>query len=225
MVRSTASTSVKGRLEHQLYEQKLTFAGVDEVGRGCLAGPVHAGCVILDWLRLRGLSASDLALIRDSKQLSAKQRAAIVPVIKSVCKTYAVASASVAEIDQLGILPACFLAMRRAIVDCGQVDIVLVDGKLKIPGYQGDQQAIIKGDALTFSIAAASILAKTARDELMHRMADIYPGYGFDAHVGYGTKAHIDSIGTLGICDLHRTSFAPIRRHSESFKISAGSPG
>ncbi|MBM4251244.1 MAG: ribonuclease HII [Deltaproteobacteria bacterium] len=225
MARSSAPTSAKGRLERQLFEQNLSFAGVDEVGRGCLAGPVYAGCAVLDWARLIKLPASDLALIRDSKQLSPKQRASITPVIQAVCKKFSVASASVVEIDRLGILPACFLAMRRAIAQCGEVDLVLVDGKLPIPGYEGEQMAIVKGDATTFSIAAASILAKTARDHFMQEMADIYPGYGFAAHVGYGTKAHIGSIGALGICELHRTSFAPIRQYRENKSLCTGGSG
>lgn len=225
MARSSAQTSVKGRLERQLFEQNLSFAGVDEVGRGCLAGPVYAGCVVLDWALLTKLPASDLALIRDSKQLSSKQRVSIKPVIEGICKKFSVASASVVEIDRLGILASCFLAMRRAIAQCGRVDLVLVDGKLPIPGYDGDQTAIVKGDAITFSIAAASILAKTARDQLMQEMADIYPGYGFSAHVGYGTKAHLDSIEALGICELHRTSFAPIRQYRENNPLCTGSSG
>ncbi len=225
MVQTYASNGIKGRLEQRLHNRNLSFAGVDEVGRGCLAGPVFAGCVVLDWTSLKGLDCSELSLIRDSKQLSSKQRAAIAPVIKKISKSWSTASATVAEIDKIGILPACFLAMRRAIASCGQVDLVLVDGKLSIPGYVGDQKTIVKGDSYTFSIAAASILAKTARDELMRQMADIYPGYGFAAHVGYGTKAHLDSIAALGICDLHRTSFAPIRRQCEISQISASNPG
>ena len=220
MAGASAPQQARGRLERQLISQGLLFAGVDEVGRGCLAGPLHAGCVVLDWTCLRKLPTSTRNLIRDSKQLSAAQRQRILPVIKGISLGHHVASASVEEINELGIVASCFLAMRRAIAGCGAFDVLLVDGKLRISGYEGRQETIIKGDYYCFSIAAASILAKTTRDQFMRQQALVFPNYGFDAHVGYGTKAHFASISKLGICELHRKTFAPIRNHIEATKSS-----
>ena len=208
----------RGRIERRLLSQGLLFAGVDEVGRGCLAGPLHAGCVVLDWSRLCKLPSSTRSLIRDSKQLSVTQRERILPVIQNISLGHHVASASVEEINELGIVAACFLAMRRAIAGCGAFDVLLVDGKLRISGYDGRQETIVKGDYYCFSIAAASILAKTTRDQFMRQQALVFPDYGFDAHVGYGTRAHFASISKLGICELHRKTFAPIRNHIEAAK-------
>jgi len=218
MAGANAPQRDRGRIERRLLSQGLLFAGVDEVGRGCLAGPLHAGCVVLDWSRLRKLPSSTRSLIRDSKQLSATQRERILPVIEDISLGRHVASASVEEINELGIVAACFLAMRRAIAGCGAFDVLLVDGKLRISGYDGRQETIVKGDYYCFSIAAASILAKTTRDQFMRQQALVFPNYGFDAHVGYGTKAHFASISKLGICELHRKTFAPIRNHIEAAK-------
>lgn len=203
---------VKGRLERELLAEGRVFLGVDEVGRGCLAGPVFSACAILDFGRLKALKPAVRALIRDSKQLSTQQRQAIVPVLEKICAEWYVASASVGEIERLGIVQATFLSMRRAIGCVKRTyDVVLVDGKLRISGHEGEQRTIVKGDSLCFSIAAASILAKEARDDYMRFQATKYPAYGFDAHVGYATKQHMDMIEEHGICALHRRNFEPIR--------------
>jgi ribonuclease HII len=204
----------RGRLERQLLAGGTRVAGVDEVGRGCLAGPIYAACAVVDFAQLRKLKSTERQLIRDSKQLSHQQRAAIVPVLQTICPVWEIASASVEEIERLGIAPANFLAMRRALTVCREAfDLLLVDGKWKIPGWDGDQQTVIKGDSLCYSIAAASILAKEARDAYMREQAQLYPQYGFEAHVGYGTRQHLAMIEQHGICPLHRKTFEPIRAY------------
>ena len=209
-----ALSRARGRLERSLLQSGMCLAGVDEVGRGCLAGPVHAGCAISDWHKFKRLPSKRRQLVRDSKQLTAKQRAELVPHLFDLCLEWQVASASAKEIDRLGIVAATFLAMRRAISGCKTpIDMLLIDGKWPLAGYTGSQQAVIKGDFLCYSIAAASILAKEARDQYMHEQASLFPAYGFASHVGYGTKLHLAMIEQYGICPLHRTSFAPIKPH------------
>ena len=207
----------RGDIERELSGRGLRLAGVDEVGRGCLAGPVHAACAVLDYDALAALEAREPklhALIRDSKTLSGKQRALIVPTIMGVVKRSAVASASVSEIETFGIGNAIFLAMRRALEQCvGDYDMALVDGNRPIVDFAIPQQTVVSGDALCFSIAAASILAKEARDTLMREEGKAHSAYGFEDHVGYGTKAHIEAIERHGICRLHRRNFAPITDH------------
>jgi ribonuclease HII len=173
---------------------------------------VYAGCAIMDFKRLKALKKQDRDLVRDSKQLSPQQRAYVVPILEKICTEWYVASASVQEIERIGIVQACFVAMRRAL-SCVKrsFDLVLIDGKQKIGGHDGEQMAVIKGDFLCYSIAAASILAKEARDDYMRFQATKYPEYGFDAHVGYATKQHMDSIAKHGVCALHRRNFEPIR--------------
>ena len=178
--------------------------GIDEAGRGPLAGPVVAAAVILDPARrIEGL--------RDSKVLSPARREELSERIRERCIAFAVAEATVEEIDGLNILQASLLAMRRA-VDALPVapDYALVDGnqmpRLAIPG-----RAIVSGDAVEPAISAASILAKTARDALMRAFDALHPGYGFARHMGYGTPEHLDCLQRLGPCPLHRRSFAPVR--------------
>ncbi len=182
-------------------------AGVDEVGRGSLFGPVVAAAVILSpeaaaTLRDRG--------VRDSKQLSAAKRQALVEPIQTLAIAYGVAEASVEEIDRLNILGATFLAMRRAI-DLLQPppDRCLVDGNRAIPDLPYPQETLIQGDRQSVAIAAASILAKVARDAQIIQLADRYPGYDLAANKGYGTAAHRAALQTLGPTVLHRRSFAP----------------
>ena len=220
-----ALARARGRLERQLLADGLLVAGVDEVGRGCLAGPVYAASAILDFAKVKRLKKAQRDLLRDSKQLSHAQRAAMVPVIRDVCLDWQVASASVEEIDEIGILQACFLAMRRCLGVCGvPFDLLLVDGKLPVAGYAGRQQTVVKGDSLCFSIAAASILAKETRDEHMREQAGVFPGYGFEQHVGYGTAQHLAKIAKHGVCRLHRRSFEPIRERLERSRGEAGAP-
>lgn len=182
----------------------MIIAGTDEVGRGPLAGPVTAAAVILpERYELLGLT--------DSKKLSEKKRDALYEQIKTQAIAWAVAEASVEEIDRLNILQASLLAMRRAVeaLSC-QPDKVLVDGhmtlKFKIPN-----EAIIGGDLTVPVISAASIMAKVTRDRLMLELDKMYPEYGFKGHKGYPTKVHLSAIKAYGPCPIHRMSFAPLK--------------
>jgi ribonuclease HII len=180
------------------------ICGIDEAGRGPLAGPVVAAAVILDpGRRINGL--------RDSKVLPAARREVLAERIRERAIAWAVAEASVDEIDSINILQASLLAMRRAVEQLKvPAQYALVDGnqmpRLLIPG-----RAIVAGDALEPAISAASILAKTARDAMMRAFDVEFPGYGFAQHVGYATPDHLDCLQRLGPCPLHRRSFAPVR--------------
>jgi ribonuclease HII len=182
----------------------LLICGVDEAGRGPLAGPVSAAAVILDDSRpIEGLA--------DSKKLSEKQRDKLAPIIRERALAWAVAYAEVEEIDRLNILQATLLAMKRAVLALPvQPQQVLVDG-LYCPQTGIPSQAIVKGDSKVAAISAASILAKTARDELMLRLHDQYPQYGFDGHKGYPTAVHLAALREHGVSDVHRRSFRPVR--------------
>ncbi len=208
-----AEPSQKGVIEKLWLEQGLIPAGVDEVGRGCIAGPVVAACVILDYSKLESLDTRTKSKIRDSKTLSAKQRAELIDLIEEISLSSALGVASEREIEQIGILKATFIAMNRAIESLETVrpDILLVDGNQRIANQTIKQQTIVKGDSLCFAIAAASIIAKEHRDQFMHKQAAVHPHWGFDRHVGYGTSEHIAAINSHGICNLHRRNFAPIR--------------
>ncbi len=180
------------------------IAGVDEAGRGPLAGPVVAAAVILDPQR-------PIVGLNDSKKLSAKKRAQLYQEICEKALSFAIAEASISEIDTLNILQASLLAMQRAVAKLGiQPDKILVDGTF-CPEVSMASEAIIQGDRLVPAISAASILAKVYRDQVMNQLADIYPGYGFKDHAGYGTKKHLDALKTLGITPIHRKTFAPIK--------------
>jgi ribonuclease HII len=178
-------------------------AGVDEVGRGPLAGPVTAAAVILDPQSIpQGLN--------DSKKLTARRRAEIADDIWLMAQV-AVAHASVAEIDELNILRASHLAMQRAIDELPQrPDHVLIDGNMIPRGLKISAQTIVKGDARSLSIAAASIVAKVARDRIMCALAADFPGYGWDSNAGYPSKAHKMALQSLGVTPHHRRSFKPV---------------
>lgn len=182
------------------------ICGVDEAGRGPWAGPVTAAAVILDPTRpISGLT--------DSKKISEKKRFALEPEIKEKVAHWCVAHAQPQEIDRLNIREATFLAMQRAIAGLGIVPTrILIDGNALPKALPGPAEAIIKGDLKEPAISAASILAKTERDRLMVAYCEAYPGYGFSGHKGYGTAAHAEALGRLGPCQIHRTSFAPVRR-------------
>jgi ribonuclease HII len=182
------------------------ICGVDEVGRGPLAGPVLACAAILDPARL----PRDLLLrLDDSKKLSAKARAEIALALREVA-IFAIAEASVPEIDDINILRASHLAMRRAVAALAQKPThALVDGNLA-PGLACNTTCVIQGDAKSLSIAAASILAKVERDKIMSRLAETHTVYGWERNAGYGTAAHLDAIRTHGITPHHRRSFRPI---------------
>lgn len=183
----------------------MLICGVDEAGRGPLAGPVYAAAVILDPARpIEGLN--------DSKKLSEKKRDALAPLIKQQALAWAVAEASVAEIDELNILRATLLAMKRA-VEALQItpQEVLVDG-LYCPDTGLASRAIVKGDSSVAEIAAASILAKTERDAVMLALHERHPQYGFDGHKGYPTAAHLAALRQHGVSCEHRRSFGPVRK-------------
>mgnify|MGYP003955611501 CR=1 FL=1 len=181
------------------------IAGVDEVGRGSLFGPVFAGAVILHDSAVIALTQAGLA---DSKALSARKRARLVPLIEQASSSFALGQASAREIDSIGIRVATERAMIRALDRLPQpLDLVLVDGALPIRLWEGPQLTIIKGDSKCPSISAASILAKEARDKLIKRLANTYSGYGLERHVGYGTLLHRQAIAKCGPTPLHRRSF------------------
>jgi ribonuclease HII len=178
--------------------------GVDEAGRGPWAGPVSAAAVILNPRRIpKGLN--------DSKMLTAKAREALEVEIMAKAVAYAVGFASVAEIAELNILHATGLAMRRAVEALSvKPAIALVDGNYRFP-LPCEVKTVVKGDTLSCSIAAASILAKVARDRLMRELDGLYPGYGFASHKGYHAEIHVQALRTLGPCPEHRLSWAPVR--------------
>ncbi|RZM83047.1 ribonuclease HII [Leptolyngbya iicbica LK] len=181
------------------------IAGVDEVGRGALFGPVVAGAVILD-----ASTSADLATlgVTDSKRLTAPRREALVPQIKSQARAYALGLATVHEIDRLNILQASLLAMRRAICRLSVApELCLVDGNQRIPDLAVPQQTVVKGDQVDVAIAAASILAKVWRDALIVRLDRRYPGYDLASNKGYGSARHREAIARLGRSPQHRQSF------------------
>ncbi|MDO4637859.1 MAG: ribonuclease HII [Lautropia sp.] len=181
-------------------------AGVDEAGRGPLAGPVVAAAVILS-------PEQPIDGLRDSKKLTARRRAMLAEIIRNRALAFAVASASVEEIDRLNILQATMLAMTRAVNGLQPPPRrVRIDGN-RAPRLAAMQvETVIGGDRQDAAIAAASILAKTVRDQLMAQYASQFPAYGFDRHAGYGTAAHLAALRAHGPCEIHRRSFAPVAR-------------
>ena len=177
-----------------------TICGVDEAGRGPLAGPVCAAAVILPPnLEIPGLT--------DSKKLSDKKRRELFPVIQEQAVAYGIGSASEQEIDEINILQATFLAMRRALAQLTVTpDLVLIDGNRETD-FGLPVKTVVKGDSLSANIAAASVLAKVSRDDWMLEMAKQYPEYGFEIHKGYPTRAHYDALRAHGPCPIHRMSF------------------
>ena len=189
------------QFEHE-YAKKgyKVIAGMDEAGRGPLAGPVCAAAVILP-------ENTIIDGVNDSKKLSEKKREALFDVIKSSARSYCIAYATVEEIESMNILNATMLAMKRAVEGLDvKADYAMIDGN-RLPDLNIDSEFIIKGDAKSMSIAAASILAKVSRDRLLCEYAKEYPEYQFDKHKGYGTKAHIEALKKYGPCPYHRMSF------------------
>lgn len=207
-------------LERELHRQGYEYvAGLDEVGRGCLAGPVAAGAVILP----QNPSKRLFELTRDSKQLSAAQRETAYEVITQSALSHAVGWTSPAEIDSIGIVPSVRRAMRRALRKLRPVaDYLLIDA-IPLPSSGLPQKSIIRGDSKSLSIAAASIVAKVERDRYMVSLAGRYQSYGFEAHKGYGTRRHLEAVAEFGPCHAHRMSFAPVRR--EARRVQPLSPG
>lgn len=186
----------------------LRVAGIDEAGRGALAGPVFAAAVVLPADRT---IARALRSVDDSKRLAPAEREACAAAIHECCAGWGVGWASAAEIDAFGIVPATRLAVRRALLDLDPFpDHLLVD-YLPLPDVPVPQTSLVKGDMRSLSIAAASILAKTARDAEMGRLAELHPGYGWRANMGYGTAGHLAALDDLGPSPVHRTTFAPIK--------------
>ncbi len=182
------------------YADNQYICGVDEVGRGPFAGPVMAGAVILP-------RDCEILYLNDSKKLSAKRREALYEEIKEKAVAYAVARVEPERIDEINILQATYEAMKEAVEKLAPApDIILVDA-VTIPGIDTAQEPIIKGDARSVSIAAASVLAKVERDRVMMEYAEEYPGYGFETNMGYGTREHRDALKTLGPTPIHRRTF------------------
>lgn len=194
-------------------EVKGVVAGVDEAGRGPWVGPVVAGCAVFlsrevdEWL---------LANLNDSKKIAKKKREKLYELILAEAAKgnmlIGVGEASAREIDEVNILNATFLAMKRAVDNAGVFpDMVLVDGNREPRGIEFPVKAVVKGDAKSYSVSAASILAKVYRDRLMENMAKIYQGYGFEKNAGYGTKEHIAGLRKFGVTPEHRRSYAPVK--------------
>ena len=188
-------------IENARYSDEIrVICGVDEAGRGPLAGPVYAAAVILP----RGLHIDGL---NDSKKLTEKKRAELFDVIPAQALAYGIGSADEKEIDEINILQATFLAMRRAIEAMPvRPDLALIDGN-RDSDFGVSSETVVKGDSLSANIAAASILAKVTRDRVMERYAAEYPQYGFEVHKGYGTKRHYEALRQYGPCPIHRQSF------------------
>lgn len=188
-------------IEEELYAKGYTaICGVDEAGRGPLAGPVCAAAVILPPnMIIPGLD--------DSKKLSDKRRRELMPIIKDNAVAYGIGFASQEEIDEINILQATFLAMERALLQiAGKADFALIDGNRE-KDFGLPVRTVVKGDSLSANIAAASVLAKVTRDDLMEELAKQYPQYGFEIHKGYGTKAHYEALRTYGHSPIHRLTF------------------
>ena len=187
-------------------------AGLDEVGRGPIAGPVLAAVAILRtkprgrWVRM----------VRDSKMLTARQREQVMPYLEEAALALEVGSCSAGEIDSLGIVSATRLAMMRAVDALPLHPTFLLLDALTLPDLPIPQKAIVKGDSLCLSIAAASIVAKVNRDRIMRELDDLYPGYGFADHKGYATSRHLANLRRLGPSPIHRYSFAPVRECARS---------
>jgi ribonuclease HII len=186
--------------DRELRKQYPVICGVDEAGRGPLAGDVYAAAVVLDDQTL-------IDYLNDSKKISAKRREELFDTIREKARAYCIATASVEEIDRINILNAAMHAMKRAVEGLGLMpDLALIDGN-KLPDISCPAQYVIKGDATSASIAAASVLAKVARDRYMEELAQKYPQYGFEQHKGYGTKQHYAALEEFGVSDVHRRTF------------------
>lgn len=186
--------------DRELRKKYPVVCGVDEAGRGPLAGDVYAAAVVLN-------DGVLIDYLNDSKKISEKRRELLFDEIIEKSDAYCIATASVEEIDQLNILQATMLAMKRAVEGLGlNPDIALIDGN-RLPDLNCHSETVIKGDATSASIAAASVLAKTARDRYMREIAEKYPQYAFEQHKGYGTKLHCDMLKKYGASEIHRKTF------------------
>ena len=210
MVRKIAKRSASSTLPLPLFDEDFTsgvtlFCGADEAGRGPIAGPVFAAAVILD-------PDHPIAGLKDSKKLSEIRRDELALEIKQYAKAWAIAECSIEEIDELNILHASMLAMKRAIESLSvQPELALIDGN-RCPRLSIAVKAIVKGDDKVPAISAASILAKTARDAVMLDLHRQYPEYGFDRHKGYPTAYHLEQLSIHGVSPVHRKTYAPVRK-------------
>ena len=188
-------------IENSCYSDDITLiCGVDEAGRGPLAGPVCAAAVILP-------RDHQIPGLTDSKKLTDKKRRELMPIIKEQAIAYGIGLASEAEIDEINILQATFLAMERALAQLNvKPDLALIDGNRE-KDFGLPVRTVVKGDSLSANIAAASVLAKVTRDDIMVALAEEYPQYGFEIHKGYGTKAHYEALRRYDACPIHRKSF------------------
>ncbi|MFH1823072.1 MAG: ribonuclease HII [Patescibacteria group bacterium] len=196
--------------EKKLFSQGYNLIGaLDEAGRGPLAGPVVAACVVFN----ANISINnDLIRVNDSKKLSEKIREALFELIKQNFIEVGVGICDHRTIDRINILQATFLAMKKAISSVrNRPDFIIIDGSLKLPNCSTPQQPYVKGDERLFTIAAASIIAKVTRDRLMQEMDKLYPNYGFGKHKGYGTKLHLEKLKQYGPCAIHRLSFNNVK--------------
>ena len=191
-------------------EKTDLIAGLDEAGRGALAGPVTAAAVILPLQDRKKLKI--LEQVNDSKQLSAAKRDAFYDLILEHALCWGVYATPAKVIDEIGILPATRLAMRESLMQLEPAaDYLLIDGRVRLAKIATRQQSIVRGDGISLSIAAASIIAKVTRDRMMVEYAKTYPAYKFEGHKGYGTQFHRDTIAAEGPCDIHRFTFEPIK--------------
>ena len=196
--------------EERLYQQGYRLiAGIDEVGRGCIAGPVVAAAVILPF----PADIYWLSLVRDSKQLSPSKRQVIYKLIQETDIPVGLGMVSNTEIDELGIVKATQMAMIQAVENLPVTPEYLLIDAMTLPGISIPQKSIIHGDGLSLSIASASIMAKVSRDQFMVEQDSLYPGYGLARHKGYGTREHISKLEELGPCPIHRLTFAPVWRY------------
>ena len=212
--KASPNSSKRFAYERELVERGCALiAGVDEAGRGPLAGPVVAAAVIFPVAWIQGGLPEELTGLNDSKQLSEKQRERYYEFLTaSPAIIRGVAIVDAPAIDRLNILQATHHAMNEALAQLSsRPGHVLVDG-LKVPSLRWPQTPLVKGDSLSYSIAAASILAKVTRDRMMHAYDAEFPGYGFAGHKGYGTKQHLAAIARQGACAIHRRSFAPLKQ-------------
>ncbi len=201
--------------EKNIFIRGFKFVGgIDEAGRGPLAGPVVAACVVFgaDFK----INNDKLKLVKDSKKLSPKKREELFTVIQEEVFDFGIGICDHQTIDRINILEASFLAMKKAISNLRQKpNFIILDGKFLIPNISIPQKAIKQADNLVFSVAAASILAKVTRDRIMLEMHEKYPSYGFDKHKGYGTKLHLEKLREFGPCPIHRYSFRPVKQFSK----------
>tara|TARA_B100000676_G_scaffold310969_1_gene379212 strand:- start:1432 stop:2043 length:612 start_codon:yes stop_codon:yes gene_type:complete len=194
--------------ELDVFKQNYTFiAGLDEVGRGTIAGPVVSGAVVLDLNKHLEFYEE----INDSKKLTSKKRNSLSILIKRFALTYGIGISSAKEIDQIGIVPATKLSMIRAVNHLAPKPEYLLIDSLEIPEIDIDQTSLIKGDNISLSIAAASIIAKVARDKMMEKYDKYFPNYTFKSHKGYYTKSHASELIENGVTKIHRKTFAPIK--------------